>query len=121
VKVVEKPLRRRRDKRALPDILGQGTVGALQDAGVVPQARIDAAGVTALRIDREIRGEGERPLIEALRAERFLSKRLIADPIVVDPRMEEQVVSLFQINASFHRLRRAPSVQLWHSRFARWA
>jgi len=41
--------------------------------------------VTPLRIDREIRRQGERPLVEALGAERFLSKRLIAGPIVINP------------------------------------
>jgi hypothetical protein len=41
--------------------------------------------VPPLRIDGEIRREGERALVEALGAERFLAKWLIASAIVVDP------------------------------------
>jgi hypothetical protein len=88
----------------VPHVLGQRLVGLLQDAGVVAQARIDAAGVPPFRIDREIRRERERPLIEPLRAERFLAERLIAGTIVVNPGVEEQVIPLFQKNAK----RRSP-------------
>jgi hypothetical protein len=56
--------------------------------------------MSTLRIDREIGREGERPLIEALRAERFLAEGLIARAIVSYPGMEEQAVGLFQISAS---------------------
>jgi hypothetical protein len=34
----------------------------------------------AVRIDGEVRREGERPLIEPLGAQRFVAKRLIAVP-----------------------------------------
>jgi hypothetical protein len=90
MEVVEKPFRRRCDERTLVDVLGERFVGALQDARVVAQPRIDAARVAPLRVDREIRREGERPLIEALGAERFLSKWLIRRAIVINPGMEKQ-------------------------------
>jgi hypothetical protein len=48
--------------------------------------------VPALRVDREIRREGERPLIEALGAERFLAKWPIRRTIVIDPGMEKQAL-----------------------------
>jgi hypothetical protein len=49
---------------------------------VVAQARVDAAPAAAPRIDREIRRQGERPLIEPLGAQRFFAKWLIASPYV---------------------------------------
>jgi hypothetical protein len=52
--------------------------------------------VAPLGIDREIRRQGERPLIEALGAERFLTEGLVARAIVVDPGVEEQASPLFQ-------------------------
>ena len=92
MEIVEEPFRRRRNERALMNVLGERLVGALQHARVVPQPRIDAAGVPPLGVDREIRREGERPLIEALGAERFLAKGLIRRPIVIDPGMEKQAL-----------------------------
>jgi hypothetical protein len=47
-------------------IFGEGSVGVLEDAGVVAQPRIDAARAAAKRIDREVGREGERPLLEPL-------------------------------------------------------
>jgi hypothetical protein len=41
--------------------------------------------VAALRVDREIRRQGERPLFEPLGAERFFAEWLIAGPIDVAP------------------------------------
>ena len=58
VEVVEEPLGGRRDEVAFAHVLGERLVGGLEDALVVAQARIDAAGVTALRIDREIAPPG---------------------------------------------------------------
>jgi ATP-dependent Lhr-like helicase len=121
VEVVEEPLGGRRDVVAVPHVLGERLVGLLQDAGVVPQPRINAAGVPPLRIDREVRREGERPLIEALRAERFLAEGLVAGTIVIDPGVEEQVIPLFQNNAK----RRSPvelhrNAQLCNATFATW-
>jgi hypothetical protein len=55
--------------------------------------------VAPLRIDGEVRRQGERPLVEALGTERLLSEGLIAATIVIDPGMEEQVIPLFQNNA----------------------
>jgi hypothetical protein len=55
--------------------------------------------VPPLRIDREIRRQGERPLIEALGAERFLTEGLVARTIVIGPSMEEQAIPLFQKSA----------------------
>jgi len=71
-------------------VLGERLVGTLQHARVVAQPRIDAARVAPLRVDREIRRQGERPLIEALGAERFLAKWLIRRTIVIDPGMKKQ-------------------------------
>ena len=90
MKVVEKPFRCRRDVSALANIFGERLVGALEDAGIVVQPRINAARVAALGIDREVRRQGERPLIEALGAERFLTEGLIARTIFIDPGMKEQ-------------------------------
>jgi hypothetical protein len=56
-------------------------VGRLEDPRVVTEARKDAARVALFGIDRQVRREGERPLLEPLRAERFVAKRLIAVPI----------------------------------------
>jgi hypothetical protein len=105
----------------VPHVLGERLVGLLQDASVVAQSRINAAGVAPLRIDREIRREGERPLVEALRAERFLAEGLVAGTIVIDPGVEEQVIPLFQNNAK----RRCPlglrgNAQLCNPTFATW-
>jgi hypothetical protein len=78
--------------------------------------------VTPFRIDREIRRQGERPLIEALGAERFLTEGLITRTIGFDPGGEVQVISLFQNNAKRPSpVRRRHSAQLWASAFARWA
>ena len=99
MKVVEEPLGGGRDEGALPHVLGERFVGLLQHSLVVPQPRIDAAGMAPLRIDREVRRQGERPLIEPLGAERFLTEGLVARTIVIGPRMEEQVNPLFQNSA----------------------
>jgi len=61
-----------------------------QHALVVAQARVDTPRAAAPRIDREVGREGERSLFEPLRAERFFTKRLIADPNVRRPGMEKQ-------------------------------
>jgi hypothetical protein len=74
-----------------------------------------------LRIDREIRRQGERPLIEPFRAERFLAKRPIGGTTVINPGMEEQTNLLFQISASRQALKAMRMAQLWRSTFARWA
>jgi len=50
--------------------------------------------VTAPRIDREIGRQGERPLLEPLRAERFFAEWLIAGPIDFVPGMKKQVSTL---------------------------
>jgi hypothetical protein len=103
VEVIEEPLGCRRDERALPYILGERAIRLLQDARVVAQARIDAAGVPALRIDREVRRQGERPLIEALGAERFLTEGLVARTIL-EPGVGKQENPLFQNSAKRPRL-----------------
>jgi len=61
-----------------------------EDALVIAQARVDAARAAAARIEREVGREGERPLFEPLRAERFFAKRLIASPNVRRPSMKKQ-------------------------------
>jgi hypothetical protein len=66
VEVVEEPFGRRRDERAVADVLGQGAVGMLEDPRVVAQARVDAPGAAAARIDREVGRERERALFEPL-------------------------------------------------------
>jgi hypothetical protein len=115
VKVVEKPFRGRRDVGALADVFGERLVGPLEDVRVVVQSRIDATGVPALRIDREVRRQGERPLIEALGAERFLTEGLIARTIFIYPGMKEQDKPLFQIDASSQPLSSVDTVQLYDS------
>jgi hypothetical protein len=78
--------------------------------------------VAPLRVDREIRRQGERPLIEALGAERFLAKWLIRRAIVIDPRMEKQ--TYLPIPEQCQRRRPWESqlnAQLYPPRFARWA
>ena len=64
--VVEEPFGGGRDELAVVNVLGQGLVGLAQDAGVVAQAPVDAAGAAALGVNRETRGQGERPLLEPL-------------------------------------------------------
>ena len=78
MEIVEEPLRRGRDERAFADVAGERAIGGVEDARVVAQPRIDAARVAALRIDRVMRREGERPLIEPLGAERFVAEGLFA-------------------------------------------
>ena len=80
VKVVEEPLGRRRDEGAFAHILGERAIRRFEDALVVAQPRIDAAGVPPPRIDRETGRQGERPLIEPLGAQRFVAKWPIAFP-----------------------------------------
>jgi hypothetical protein len=93
VVVVEKPLRGRRDELALVDVFGQGLVRVAQDAGVVTQPRIDAAGAPPLRIDGETRRQGERPLLEPFGAEQLVTERFEAIAGVGSPGMEEQIPS----------------------------
>jgi hypothetical protein len=78
VEIVEKPLRGWSDKGAFADILRQLAVGGFKGAGVVPQAGKNVAGVPLLRVNREVRRERERSLVEPLRAERFVTKGPIA-------------------------------------------
>ena len=67
-----------RDERAFADVLGQRAIRGLEDTLVVAQPRVDAAGVTPPRVDRETCRQGERPLIEPLGAQRFVAKWLLA-------------------------------------------
>jgi hypothetical protein len=80
VEVIEEPFGRGRDEGAFPDIFSERAIRRLEDALVVAQPRVDAAGPPSLRVDREIRRQGERPLIEPLGAQRFVTKWLIAFP-----------------------------------------
>jgi hypothetical protein len=69
-------------------VFGEGAIGVLEDARVVAQPRVDVARAAAAGVDRETGREGERPLLEPLRAQRFFAKRLIAYPDLVRPMME---------------------------------
>lgn len=66
MEIVEEPLGGRGDERAFADVLGQLPIGGFEGARVVAQARKDTAGVSLLRVNREVRRERERPLIEPL-------------------------------------------------------
>ena len=92
VEVVEEPLGGRRDEGAFADVLGQRAIGGLEDALVVAQPRIDAAGMAPARVDRETGGQGERPLIEPLGAQRFVTKWPIAVPIPFAPAVKKQTI-----------------------------
>ena len=91
--VVEEPLAGRRDEGAVVDVFGQRLVGVAQDARVVTQAPVDAAGAAALRVNRETRRQGERPLLEPFRAEQLIAERLVDLSIVTNPGIEEQTPS----------------------------
>jgi hypothetical protein len=91
--VVEEPLAGRRDERAVVDVFGQGLVGLAQDARVVAQAPVDAAGAAALRVNGETGREGERPLLEPFRAEQLIAERLVDLSIVTNPGIGEQIPS----------------------------
>jgi len=54
VEVVEEPFGGGRDEGAVADVLGQRPVGVRQDALVVAQPRVDAAGPPLPRVDGEI-------------------------------------------------------------------
>jgi hypothetical protein len=78
--------------------------------------------VAPLRVDREIRRESERPLIEALGAERFLAKWLVRRAIVIDPGMEKQAWLPIPEQCQGLRPRKEQlSAQLYPPSFARWA
>jgi hypothetical protein len=74
----------------------------LQHPLVVAQARVDAARRAAARIDRKAGREGERPLFEPLRAQRFFAKWLIAGPMIRRPRVKKQVTLQSKIGASWN-------------------
>jgi len=57
--------------------------------------------MAAMRVDREMRREGERPLIEPLGAQRFVAKWLIAVPMGVrGGRKKQSILQSSKINAS---------------------
>jgi hypothetical protein len=91
VEVVEEPLGRRRDERAVADVVDEGPVGALQDALVVAQAWVDAVRPPPPWVEVEIDGQRKRPLFEPLGAERFFAKGLIAGPAVGREEPSDQV------------------------------
>jgi hypothetical protein len=75
--------------------VGERAVRVAQDAGVVGQAWVNAAGpAAAARIDRQARREGERSLLEPLGTEQLFPKRPVALPILDAPTMEKEQVSL---------------------------
>ena len=75
VEVVEQPLRRRGDRLAAAHVLGQGLVGAAQDAGIVMQPREEAMRA-APRTARQRVGRREHPgaLLEVLDAQQLAPK-----------------------------------------------
>ena len=66
--VVEKPLGGWRDELAVVHIFGQRLIGMTQHARVLAQPPVNAARAAPLRVNRETGREGERPLLEPLRA-----------------------------------------------------
>jgi len=57
--------------------------------------------MTAMRVDGEMRRQGERPLVEPLRAQRFVTKWLIAVPMGIRCGSKKQSIpSTSKINAS---------------------
>jgi hypothetical protein len=58
--------------------------------------------VAVPRIDREVRRQGERPLFEALGAQRLFAKWLIASPDVGRPSKEEQATLPSNNRATAH-------------------
>jgi hypothetical protein len=78
MEIIEKPLGGGRDEHAIPHVAGKRAVGGIKYARVVAQARKDAAGMPPLRAEGVMRCEGERPLIEPLGAQRFVTKGLFA-------------------------------------------
>jgi hypothetical protein len=66
MEVVEEPLSGGRDEGAFADILRQLAIGGIERARVVAETGKNAAGVTLLRVDSQVRRERERPLIEPL-------------------------------------------------------
>jgi hypothetical protein len=76
MKVVEEPFRGGGHELAVVHVLGKRPVGRAQRAGIVVEARKDAAGAPAPRgIDGESRGQRQRALFEPLDAEQLLAKR----------------------------------------------
>ena len=86
--VVEKPLAGGRDELAVVHVFGQRLIGVMQDARVVAQPPVDAARAAPLRVDGETCRQGERPLLEPLRAKQLISERLIAIAFVKYPVVE---------------------------------
>jgi hypothetical protein len=77
VKVVEQPFPRGGDRLPLAHIVGQRAIGEAQHAGVVVEAREDGAAPAArVGIDREARGQRQRPFFQPLDAEQLVAKRL---------------------------------------------
>ena len=66
MEVVEKPFGCRGDQGAFADIFRERSIRGLEDPLVVAQPWVDTVGPAPLRVDREIRRQGERPLIEPL-------------------------------------------------------
>jgi hypothetical protein len=76
VEVVEQPFRRGCDELSSPHIVGQGSIGLAQDAGVVIEPGKDAPCTTPrVRVDGEAGGERLRSLFQSLDAEQLVAQR----------------------------------------------
>ena len=73
MEVVEQPLATGRDEASGAYVGGECLVRALEDTGVVVEARQNASR-TCARIDREGRGQRQRPIVEPLRAEQLIAE-----------------------------------------------
>ncbi|MDP3720230.1 MAG: hypothetical protein Q8T13_20900 [Acidobacteriota bacterium] len=70
-------------------VFGQGLIAIAQDAGIMVEPGVDAAGPPPLGIDGKTRRQGERPLLEAFRAQQLVTERFVA-VVVGRPSVEEQ-------------------------------